>query len=99
MRRFHAAFQNEEQRQVSERTKHYEFKFSKKEYEERNKHFASTRSLFDRNKYEKEFNADVLHLSKELREIYNVNPHMRQALVTQSEWYRWMNLLQIEIDM
>lgn len=54
-------------------------KFTKEELEIRGQHFSSTRSIFDRLKFEREFDVSKLKLSEEQQQLYNNNPHIRQV--------------------
>ena len=55
-------------------------RFSREELFLRSKHFSSTRSIFDRLKFDREFDyKKELDLSEEELKIYKENPHIRQV--------------------
>eukprot|EP01028_Stygiella_incarcerata_P006405 TRINITY_DN2611_c0_g1_i1.p1 TRINITY_DN2611_c0_g1~~TRINITY_DN2611_c0_g1_i1.p1 ORF type:complete len:652 (+),score=162.69 TRINITY_DN2611_c0_g1_i1:57-2012(+) len=54
---------------------------SKEELDKRSHHLGSTRSIFDRMKFEQEFDVSTLNLDDEKRRVYDANPHIRQAFV------------------
>jgi len=72
-------------------------KYTTSELRERKKHFGSTLSLFDRKKFEKEFDVTSLELTQEEQKIYRDNPHIRQVFANKRE-FRKLNRPFMESD-
>jgi hypothetical protein len=70
--------------------------YTEAELRERKKHLGSTLSIFDRKKFEREFDPKTLNLSKEEMDIYRENPHIRQVLRDISVKLTPIRCLQIE---
>eukprot|EP01117_Protostelium_nocturnum_P014763 TRINITY_DN5650_c0_g1_i3.p1 TRINITY_DN5650_c0_g1~~TRINITY_DN5650_c0_g1_i3.p1 ORF type:complete len:557 (+),score=125.51 TRINITY_DN5650_c0_g1_i3:342-2012(+) len=62
--------------------------YSESELRKRKNQFGSTLSIFDREKFEDEFDHDSLPLNKEDREVYNENPHIRQVFANERKFIR-----------
>jgi hypothetical protein len=60
-------------------------KYTPEEMRFRKKYCASTRSIFDRRKFEREFDVSKLKLSDEYFKIYKENPHIRQVFANRRE--------------
>lgn len=60
--------------------------YSEEELRERKRHRGSTLSMFDRLKFEREFDVNSLRLSRPLRKVWDQNPHLRQVFANHREF-------------
>ena len=62
-------------------------KYTTKELEQRAGKHGSERCILDRKKFEQQFNPDSLNLSKAHRDIWDLNPHLRQVFANRREFH------------
>ena len=72
----------------------YMLNFTQDDWERRSDMLGSQRAMYDRTKFEEEFDDSLLDLDNDQRAIYQRNPHLRQVFVNHRPFVRAGRMLQ-----